>query len=526
MPIDFPADPTSWAKAVRDFATKLKKAVVELGVEGGPTHVVYRSPSQAVDLASFEVSSAAQACSAAMLPAVEALPYSTNAAICEAVAVGHDRKGPKRRWHVVVAADRIDVARAISDMVTDAGLNYATATPLDAAIMARLVDEALRYNGPQHGWLHFGKHSSFFVLGGQGTVRFERSIALGLETVIKALTRPIRVPDEEPIELDYETARTVLYEHGIPDTDAIVHEELQLSRRHIMPQIQPVLQRYVVELRQSLRFGLSEEERESISITVAGPGSSVPGIADLIGHELRLQLTADPIYADYDYRHAASPGSELLDAMRDKQFLQRMNLRPKELAQRQQIGQMRRWLLSGAAAALIVVGADGFRYQAALEKAHQKEAALATKAAGLEKVRKTHDLMVAAITGMNELERRIAQEVGLRANLRAIMHELSRLTPESVRLTSMRLSSDKDVIIARLYGRAVEIGDAEQTELESFIESLKGSPLFRNAVLKNVEVGWLAEKHGQRFEASVEALLVPANGELPQIAVGEEGDQP
>lgn len=526
IPLDLPSDATSWAKAVRGTADKLKGAVTELGVLGAPASVVYRSPSQAADLASFELRAASQACSAARLSCVEALPYSANAAICEAVPIGRDRSGSKKRWHVVVSAERIDVARAIADLLEQAGLKFVSATPLDAAVMARMVAKALRYSGPQHGWLHFGEHSSFFILGGQGTIRFERSIALGLETVCKALSRPIRVPDESPVELDYETARTVLYEHGIPDTDEVVHDGFQLTRRHIMPQIQPVLQRYVVELRQSLRFGLSEEERSSISITMSGPGSSVPGIADLIGHELRLQVTADPDYTGFDYRSAASPGSELVEGMQDRRFLTRMNLRPKEILQRDQLRRMRRWLWSGAAAALVVVGADWFRYDEALKKAHQKESALATKADGLKNVQKTRDSLVAAVEAMNGLQATIAEEVGARADLHAIMHELSRLMPGTVRLTSIRLNREKDVMTARLYGRAVQPENSDHTELESFIEALKASPLFQDAVLKNVEVGLLADQPGQRFEASVNAILVPGIENLPAIAASGEDVDP
>lgn len=520
--VDLPTDPTAWAKAVRSCTDQLKEAVTELGAEGNPARVIYRSPSQVVDLASFELRSASQACAAAALPCLEALPYSANSAICRAAAVGRDRSGPKRRWHIVVAADRVDIIRTLADVVESAGLVFTSATPIDATIMSRLVGEALRYAGPQHGWLHFGSQSSFFILGAQGTVRFERSIGLGVETVIRSLTRPIRMPDEDPVEIDLDTATKLVYEKGIPDNDEVVHEGLQLSRRHIMPQIQPVLQRYIVELRQSLRFGLDKDERESIAITVMGPGSSIPGIADLVGHELRLQLTSDPRYAEFDYRTAASRGSELVEALGDEKFLDKLNVQPAEMAQRQQIGRLRRWLWSGAAAALIVIGADGFRYQAALDKATQKASALATKNQGLETLKTTHELLVAAIDGINELEKTMSEDMGVKPDLHAILLELSRLTPETVKLTSIRLGREGEVMTARLYGRAVQLEDNEETELEAFIESLKASPVFRDAILRNVEVGFLGEQAGQRFEASLEAYLVP-DPDLVAAVVAAEG---
>ncbi len=525
IPIALPSEPTAWAKAVRDCGPKLKEAVAELGAAGRSTRIVYRSPTQAVDLASFELRSSNQACVAAKLPCVEALPYSATSAICHAAPVGRDR-GAKGRWHIVVAADRMDVIRAMVETVEAAGLKFTSATPLDAAMMARLVRRALSHGGPQHGWLHFGKHNSFFVLGGQGVVRFERSISLGVETIVQSLTRPIRMPDrDEPIELEHDTAKAILHNHGIPDSDEPVHEEYGLTSREIMPTIQPVLQRYVVELRQSLRFGLPESERESIAITVSGPGSCIPGLAELIAWELKLQFSPDPAYAEYAYNDPATAKSEMLDALERPGFLDQLNLQPAESARRRQTARLRRWLWAGASATLVMIGADGLRFGAILAKASARESALATQVAGFESLRKTHQTLAAALVEMSVLERTIVDEVGLRPNLGAVLHELSRLTPESIRLTSIRFSREDEGMLVRLYGRALQVATktGKATELEPYIESLKGSPLIQTAELRNVEVGLLGPSEGQRFEASFTLILAP--DEAP-VAVVEGETRP
>ncbi|MHC4209519.1 MAG: PilN domain-containing protein [Planctomycetota bacterium] len=525
VPVDLPSEPTAWAKAVRSASDKLRSAVGELGVAGAPARLVYRSPTQAVDLASFELGSAAQACAAAKLPCLESLPYAGTAALCEATAVGRDRSGPNRRWHVVVAADRIDVVRTLVELIESAGLTFDSAVPIDAAIMARLVRGAVAHQGSQHGWLYFGKHSSFFVIGGQGRVSFERSIGLGVETIVQSLTRPIRLPDEEPVELDHETAKKIVHEHGIPETDDAVHDDPRLTRAHIMPQIQPVLQRYVVELRQSLRFGLPENERDSIDITVSGPGSTVPGLSELMAWELKLKFATDPAYATFDYRAPAGQGSELLDALEDRQFLNNLNLQPGDTANRRQLGRLRRWMWSGAAVALVVVGFDAVRLGARLNNARQEEQNLQAAASELTALHQTHQTLNAALVAMGEMELAIAEEVGARADLRAILHELSRLTPESVRLNSMRLNREDTIMAARLYGRAAHADGQARTELEPFIEALKNSPLFVNAVLKNVEVGSAGDRSGQRFEATFDVIMAPDAAALAELAADTEGGE-
>ncbi len=526
VPLDLSNEPTTWAKAVRGVGSKLKEIVKELDADGASTRVLYRSPAQSVDLHSFAIRTASQACAAAVLPLADSLPYSLSSANLEAVVVGRDAGGADRRWHVVVGADRSDVIRAIVEMVETAGLKFDSATPIDAAIIAAVVRSALAYAGPQHGWLHFGKHSSFFVLGGGGRVRFVRSIALGTETIVKALTRPIRTPDDQPINLDHVTAQRIFYEHGIPETDDVIDETLQIRRRHIMPQIQPVLQRYVVELRQSLRFGLSEEERKAIEITVSGPGSTVPGLSELIAWELNLKLAIDTRYSGYDFRAPAGDGSELHDALSNTKFLDRLNLQPADAALRRQAGRLRRWLWTGAAAAIVVIALDTVQIGSKLTEARHRADALTIAASQVLGMKETHTRLLAAGAALEEVEQTIAAEAGAAINMRAILQELSAATPASIKLNSLRVARTGDIVMVRLHGRAIEINTANgQTEVGTFITALRASSLFRDAGLRDVERGSFAEGNGERFEASFEAVLAPHISAI-QVASGDEGDLP
>jgi Tfp pilus assembly protein PilN len=526
IPLELPNEPTEWAKAVRNLGGKLKEFVAELDVDGACTRVLYRSPTQSVDMASFGLRTAQQACAAAVLLTGESLRYASSAAVVKAVAVGRDVKSAERRWHVIVAADRIDVVRAIAVMIESAGLTLESSTPLDAAIMARLVKRALRFAGPQHGWLHFGDHSSFFILGGRGRVRFERSIGLGIETIVQSLTRPIRTPNEEPINLDSNTARAIFHEHGIPATDAVLSQEHQLTRRHVMPQIQPVLQRYVVELRQSLRFGLPEEERDAIDITVSGPGSTIAGLPELIAWELKLKFSVDAQTTGFDHNTPGTEGSELFEAMENESFLEQLNLQTEEVATRRLSVQLRRWLWLGAAAAIAVVAVDGFQLKVRLTEARKQITAVKKAAAEVQTLTTTQSRIVAAIEAMAEVEQVIATEVGEQADLRATFQELSRVTPASIKLNSMRLTRIGRIIKVQIYGRALQL-DAEnsRTEVEVFVEALKASPLFEKVNLRNVERSLFEGKVGERFDASFQAILAPDRQEV-EIVSGQGRELP
>ncbi len=172
IPITLGRDAPAWVEAVRSSGQTLRAVVGELGVAGAGAVVVYRSPTQSVDLASFQLRSEAQAREAALLSIAESVPYPVNTAICAAEVVGCDRTGANRQTHVVVAAERDDVAGAVVQMVETAGLKFLAATPIDATIIAQLVRQVLCYGGSLRGWLHLGERSSFFLVGGHGDVRF------------------------------------------------------------------------------------------------------------------------------------------------------------------------------------------------------------------------------------------------------------------------------------------------------------------------------------------------------------------
>ena len=527
IPITLDNDPCEWAKTVRQYGATLRAAVGEIKAEGLPAYVLYRSPTQAADLASFQVRSVAQALEAARLSCIDSLPYSEMSAVCEVVAVGRDAPSEERQTHVVAAAERDDVAGAIVRMIEDAGLKYVSATPIDAAIFAAMIPSVMSRRSDLYGCLYLGEHSSVFLVAGQGKLHFGRRIGLGLESLALSLTRPIRSDARaEPIELDLPTARNVLHEHGIPDRGTVVHEEYGLTGGDLIPLMQPVLQRFIVELRQSIRFGLPEEDREGLSIRLTGPGCHVKGVSELIGEELGAEVKSDADRPVYDWTRPGSPGGELGDAASDRRMLRRLNLQPHELAVRRRTHRLRRWLWTGAVAALAVIAFDAMRYHFRLDDARHQADALAGQCADLEALRATGERLFGALQTMNELEQLVAKETGPGIDFPACMKELSRLTPDTVRFTNVRFYKGEGKTLATITGYAfVGESGSEQTGLEEFVAALHVSPLFDDVVLGAVQMGEAGDVSGQRFDVTFQGVgsPPPALRELAAAANEEAG---
>ncbi|NNF43336.1 MAG: hypothetical protein HKN62_09860 [Phycisphaerales bacterium] len=504
LPLSTDGDACEWAKTVRRSGVSLQKIVEELKVEGGEARVLYRSPTQSVDLSSFGVRAPNQAIDAAVLSCADSLPYSAMSAVTEAVIVGRDTRGDPRQMHVLVAAEREDIAEAIVHLVEEAGLKFVSATPLDAAVMANFVGSELATKATHQGSLYVGEYTSFFVVSSGGTLLFDRRIDLGLESLASSLTSPLTVRGRgETIELSDEDAQTMLQNHGVPDRDAIVHEELQLTGGQVIPLLQPVLQRFIVELRQSLRFGLSEGDRSNLSIRVTGPGASIPGLTDLIGKELGVETRADDGYSSTtSWTTPGATEGELRDALKDPKVLQQLNLLPKELNQHRRFGRLRRWLWTGAAAALAMIALDGVRQHARLRTARDQAAVYASQIADLEALEQNVARLRSVMEATNALDATIREEVGLRVDLAACLKELSLTTPQQIRLLSMNFARDGSRTGGIVRGFAYLGDEGRGTGLDTFIEQLRDSPLFTSVELGNVTMGAMHERKGERFEAT------------------------
>jgi Tfp pilus assembly protein PilN len=526
LPITPETDAAAWAKLVRRSAASLRSLVQEMNLTNCPATVLYRSPTQAVDLVDFAVRSPGQAVEAARLACLDSLPYSALSAVCEGAVIGRDVADAPRRTHVVVAAEREDIAEAIVHLIEEAGLKVLSVAPFDALVMAGFVSRAMREKAERRGRLYIGAHTSFFVITSAGSLLFSRRIDLGLESLAHSLTKPIWVAGrDEPIELDAETARQILHRHGIPDRGAIVHEAASLAGNQVIPLLQPVLQRFIVELRQSLRFGLNEEDRARLAIHVSGPGVAVPGLIKMIGDELVVRTSGEAVRHDPEHASPEAGRHGLDDALTDRRFLGQLNLLPRDVARRREVGRLRRWLWTGVAAALAVIAVDGWRYHARVIDARRAADALTAQIGDQQALQATADRLRTALGAMGELEGTIDAEVGALADYHALLQELSRITPRTIRFTTISFHRLSPQTMGTVSGYAFQGEDeGKKTDLQPFVQRLRESPLFEDIVLGNVAMGSIGTLNGQRFEATFTAVAVPASDEVDAHIAAAEGE--
>jgi len=517
-------DPHKWVEGVLRLKDALSKTVADLHLEGHPAVVFYSSPTQVVELVSTEVKSTADACDAARLRCIDSLSFSSLTTVSDSICIGRDTGRGSRKLHALAALEREDVLNAMADLVEAADLRFEFATPISASILRCLAAQALHRAKGCQGRLYLGERHSYFLISDDGRIIFSRIINIGIDDLARSLTRPIRMGDgDESVELDVADARTILLAAGIPTRPMIIDETRGLTSQQILPLLQPVLQRLLVELRQSLRFGLNDQQRSAIRIETSGPGSSLAGMTEYLVEVLELPITADVAYARYDANEPAAAGSEFLDAIRDMGEHTPIQLLPERHAAASRKGKLRQWLWAGAAAAVLMITLDGIGYQIRIDALRENMQRVEGLSEEYDRMKQNGERLRATLVALNGLESCVLREMGVSADYRAALQEVAAIAPEHIRFTKIQLrGSDADTALS-LTGYAFDDGaDDQDRPLERFMEALEQSPLFADARLVTVQASSFEQRSGRRFEISGVLLHVPTGSPGANASAGGE----
>ncbi|HWB19883.1 MAG TPA: PilN domain-containing protein, partial [Phycisphaerales bacterium] len=142
------------------------------------------------------------------------------------------------------------------------------------------------------------------------------------------------------------------------------------------------------------------------------------------------------------------------------------------------------------------------------ETRHQADT-IALHAAGREQLQITADKLLAAINDASRLQSRMQSEIGPQADYRALLQEVSRLAPDSVRMTQITIQNMPEGTEGRMTGYVMLDGDQSlHSNLEQFIDALRNCPLFDRVTLGNVQASQIADRFGQNFQITFAALPV------------------
>lgn len=293
----------AWEHGLCPLDDALRGALRSIGARpGAVAQVVYHSPRVMSEV--FVAPATGQAAiQAAHLHMAQSLPdggqgWSTHIHPIMQVA----EPGAAKRQVMILSADTATNQNILAQWLTRCGVRPAAIAPSRAILLEHAMRAEQHDAGPVVS-IHFDEHAMTLCGWVDRRLVFARCADVGYALIIDALKRAARSSSGELPPRDY--AARLLFSAGIPVRGQVLDPSRGLSADAVMPLVQPALQRCIIEVRQTLRFGLQEQDIVRASIHLRGPGSIIPGMTKAFTDHLECELANEP--------NSAGPNSGVAD---------------------------------------------------------------------------------------------------------------------------------------------------------------------------------------------------------------------
>lgn len=488
-----------WQGAPAEASTVLSGLHNELGAVSSRPIVFFQSPTGVCGLFSCPTQ-VRDTTSAARMSLAEMTPFDIESNAWSVQPIERDRTGSLKRRHILVSADTDESLRRLRGFCDGAGLTGATFVPLEAALLCRAVDTAIAHSTSNEPLIcvFFGQSKSLIVAAHQQRLLLVRQVDFGTDRLVEALATAIESTNPENA---HDVADRLIFGFGLPKPgDTFEVDGQPFSTSDILPAIQPALQRLVVEVRQSIRFGLSEINR-SPNILITGSGASVPRLDQAFGSELECPCFSDNSRApdsNFDLAHASEAWERGL----------RVSLREREFGASAVRHSLRNALYAGSAAAVLIgTGATVLLSgQPATEPAIHP--GIDVQSASLDLA--DPELASRRAAAVRATVRAVSETTGSRPDMGSVLRELCILTADAAILTDIEISGDTDTSSCTLRGY-IQGESAETAErLRRLVDDLRNSPLIDTVRLESTQTSVLDHQTALYFSAVLEFSSAPA----------------
>jgi hypothetical protein len=485
--------------------------VERCGAQGAEATIIYHSPTAVCAVhACPKAAGAAGAERAARLALSETaeFPLAANPHDLRPLCADRgDEAAGVPQAHALAVAEVDETARAVAAAASAAGLRPGALVPAAAVAIAAACRRAMGAGaGSAAVVLHVGEQASVLAGCAQGRLRFTREVGIGSEAFVDALAREIRPTDPQatPVVLSREAARKLVMSVGVPLRAQEVDAALGLKGESVLPLMQPVVQRFLVEIRQSLRFGLEEAQRGSAVLIGSGGGVRVPRMIGLIGEQCGLAVTeGGATGAGPDESSACGLISEYL-----AEGAAGIRLLPRQLGRQTSLRATQRALWTGIAAAGVLVAGDAILTRRDL-RATRAEIALLEKgvseASAAGAVRDRYMSEQAALAGARV---RMAGRMAAVADWDAVLSALSASTPAVIRISEIDMRMENGRATMRLSG-ATPLNGGQDNAIKGYLDAVSAIPVVRSCRLGATQRSESPAGPVQAFDMTVSLVEVP-----------------
>jgi hypothetical protein len=517
MPLEPGSWDQAWQQGLRPLDAALQEALQRIGAnKGAKARVIYHSPKAGAEVLGVPAEGET-ALRAAALSFKESLPGQDGAwphamrQLHRDASAGRDNESPKT--HVLVAFDGSAETNAIAAWLMRAKLGIGGLVPARAAALALCARAAtqLPTNGT-HAVLWMGDHVTTLAGWNNGRLLFARAVDFGCWMLTDSIMRGAQAQGVSGV--DRTRAQDVLFGAGLPRRGQVMDAELNLNADSVLPLAQPVVQRYAVETRQTLRFGIPETDLVRTTLHLAGPGAAVPNLGPML--EPSCSVAVEVLEGHASLQMGQIDAGELTDLLAIGGS--DLDLVPQVESDRRVSGWLRASLQIGAAAALLGLGAlAGWTHVRSEDISHQKSLLEQRTQAMLEheKVRGQADKLAADLAGATKS---IKEALGERPRWLAGLAYISRACGESIELTHIAGSfpveaggSPVMTLSGNAYASRTPRAPTDRSDsLGAFLERLSKSPVVASAKIVSSHAD-TAGGDSKSFVISIQLKSQPAD---------------
>jgi Tfp pilus assembly PilM family ATPase len=507
----------AWDKGLEPLDRALRGALDRLGVQGRCRATVFHhGPDVITEVFSYPTG-VSGAMEAARLALAETLPYPMDCNPHVVKLLARDKGGQTRRAHVLVSADKDESAQCLHDWVERAGCVVEALASRDAAVLSAVIKRVM--GGTSNlAVMYLGEHRTVIAAGEAGSLRFVRVAGVGYDLLVDAYARAKPASSEGGPVLSRAESRELLLSVGIPMRRGVVHESSGLASQDVLPLLQPIIQRYAVEAKQSMRFGLGETESARTKLVMAGPGAAIPQLAEVLAGHVDLEI--EPCQTWSNPQQDAGGGGGCRELYRTiTGDASNISLMPHAAEEHRASRLVQRCLGVGAVAAMVAMGADAMMTMSALREAQHE---LSVTQPRITQIMENNQTMAkAAVLAGRVLsaQSQLDSVIGSKPSWRALLGALSELTDDTVRLTEVRCDLRNGKPAAVLRGMT----SAEQSDqsgiLAQYMERLLGCPLVKDVDLGSTRTMDTEEGSRLQFELTISLNSLPVKtlveGDVP-----------
>ena len=457
-----------WEQDLQSLDESLQRIVTRLGVApGADARVIFEAPGAVVEFQSIGTGGH-EAVSAARLAIAERLGVSVDSPCIGVRKLGRSKGGDGRNSTQVLVAgvNETELLKAYR-WIERAGLHCCGAVPTSAALLDSLATRLLSFTDTTPiNLFHIDRCRSALGTGNSQGITMLRAFDVGVVHMTEVVMRAAAGGDSaKSIAMTFDRAQSILLESGLPQHGKPFDEQSGLSARAVMPLLQPVLQRFSVELKQSLRRVRRETQSGEVQVQLSGPGAAIQGIEDAVAGSMDIDLVR-PTRAD----SSQSTTETWADSSTNHLVLRTV---ADEVERRG--GILRRAAMAGALLAAGFVGGEALLQVRQLQ---QIERAIVNNSAHVAQVRQLRSLCDDAHTletSVTKARDIVNTFVGEQPDWNCSLREVALAAKERVSLTEIRAESEQlgaFLIIAGL-APASEV----DSPLAGFVERLRASPL-------------------------------------------------